>query len=142
MNSRISSISNIHNIRKLLNVQRNLKNGIILGLTCIFCVGCASVINKKDFLSIKEEGYVETLNAYENIYFEANPEVINYIWYKFSDSGPWSFKTPVYIKYITSKTLCVPTFKGKKIKISGNETHEIVVNKERGTIVQRGIVYK
>jgi len=144
MTSRISSISNtsVNTIRNLINVQRNLKGGIILGLSCVFCIGCVTVLKKKDFLPYKEEGYVEVLHAFENIYFEANPKVVDYIWYKFKDDKSWSFKTPVYIKYITSDIRSVPNFKGNKVKIKGSETHEIVVNKIRGTIIQRGIIYK
>jgi len=138
-----SGISSISTVRNLLNIQKNLKNGIILGLSCIFCIGYAVVVKKKDFDSIKEEGFVETLNTYENIVFEAKSDTVKYVWYKFIGNPEcWSFKNPVYINFITSEKQSVPDFNGKKIRVLGSETHEIVVNKKCGTIIQRGIVYK
>jgi hypothetical protein len=127
----------------MVRANRNLKSGIIIGFSCVFCIISASVIKKKSYFAFKEEGFIETFTAWEDVEYEAKPNTIDYIWYRFKDTNTrWSFKMPVYINYINSDKQVVPNFKGKKIKIKGSESHTVVVNKKYGTIIQRGIVYK
>jgi hypothetical protein len=133
----------MESITKMIQTNRNLKNGIILGLSSLFCIVSASVVKKRNYFSFEEEGFVETFTAWEDIEYIANPDIVNYIWYKFKDTNTkWSFKMPVYINYVDSGKQTVPNFKDKKIKIKGDESHTIVVNKQYGTIIQRGTVYK
>ena len=145
INIYIQSLRNVGiRVRKLLETQAKIKLGVILGLAIVYSLFSIIIIKYPPRSLIKKEGYVELLNATENVYYNAELDNIEYIWYRFSGNNErWSFKNPVYIILKETNKRIVPDFiSGRKIKIPGCTPHEIVVNKQHGTVIQRGIIYK